>query len=241
VVLVASIRALKVHSGMFKTAAGKPLDHLLAKEDADAVEIGCSNLAKQIGNARLYGIPCVVAINRFQTDTAKEISVVHRSALEHGAFDCVTSDIYRRGSSGGRDLARAVMVAAQGKPRLKFLYEPEMSIKAKIETIAKKVYGARGVRFEKTAEDNIAAYNKLGYSRLPVCMAKTHLSLSHDPLLKGAPCDFDLPVRDIRPAVGAGFLCALCGKIQTMPSLPSHPAGERIDIDSRGNLIYVRR
>jgi formate--tetrahydrofolate ligase len=240
VVLVASIRALKVHSGMFKMIAGKPLDHRMAKENVEAVTAGCSNLAKQIENSRLYGMPCIVAINRFPTDTAKEIAALRRSALEHGAFDCIVSDLYRCGSEGGMDLARAVMVAARGKPRFNFLYPLDSTIKGKIETIARKVYGAKAVHFDKAAEENIACYKKLGYDKLPICMAKTHLSLSHDPLLKGAPQNFTLTVRDVRPSIGAGFLYALCGKVQTMPSLPSHPVGEGIDIDSKGRIKYVR-
>jgi formyltetrahydrofolate synthetase len=185
-------------------------------------------------------MPCVVAVNRFPSDTAKEIAAIRRSALEHGALDCVVSDLHKCGSSGGLELAGAVKAAMNGKSRFNFLYPPDMPTKAKIETIARKVYGARGVHFDKAAEENIAAYNKLGYGKLPVCMAKTHLSLSHDPLLKGAPQHFTLTVRDVRPSIGAGFLYALCGKIQTMPSLPSHPAGEKIDIDSKGRMRYVR-
>jgi len=239
VVLVASIRALKVHSGMFKMTVGKPLDRHMDKESVEAVERGCSNLVKQIENSRLYSMPCVVAVNRFPTDTSREIAAVQACALEHGAFDCIVSDIYRCGSKGGMDLARAVMAAARGKSRPNFLYPLEMPIAAKIETIARKVYGAKAVHFDKAAEENIAAYKKLGYDKLPICMAKTHLSLSHDPLLKGAPQNFTLPVRDVRPSIGAGFLYVLCGKIQTMPSLPSHPAGEKIDIDPKGRLKYV--
>jgi formate--tetrahydrofolate ligase len=240
VVLVASIRALKIHSGRFKMTAGKPLDVHLSKESVEAVEVGCSNLAKQIENARLYGTICIVAVNRFPTDKPNEIAAVRRCALEHGAFDCVVSDMYRYGSKGGVDLAKAVMIAAQARPRFSFLYTPEMPTKEKITTIAKRVYGAKNVHFEKAAEDHIAAYTRLGYGNLPVCMAKTHLSLSHDPLLKGAPLDFTLPVRDVRPSIGAGFLYVLCGKIQTMPSLPSKPAGESVDIDSKGRLRYVK-
>lgn len=237
VVLVASVRALKIHSGMYKMTVGRPLGRDIVKENVDAVEIGAQNLEKQIENVRLYGLPCVVAINRFDTDKAREIEAVRRKALDAGAFDCVTANVFRYGSKGGVELARAVEEAASVTSRVTFLYPPEMPIKKKIETIAMKVYGAKGVHFEKAAEENIALYEKLGFGKLPICMAKTHLSLSHDPNLKGAPKGFVLPVRDVRPSIGAGFLYALCGKVLTMPSLPSHPVGERVDIDSKGRMV----
>jgi len=240
VVIVASIRALKIHSGMFRMTAGKPLDAAVYKENCEAVEIGCANLEKQIENCRLYGAPVVVAINRFPSDTNREIAALRRKALEAGAFDCVASDLYRYGSEGGAELARVTMVASQMKSRFELLYPDDAPITQKIETIATKVYGAKNVHYDKLAEENIALYRKLGFNRLPICMAKTHLSLSHDPALKGAPSGFTLPVRDVRPSIGAGFLYALCGKIQTMPSLPSHPAGEDIDVDAKGRLRYVR-
>lgn len=238
-VLVCSIRALKIHSGMFKMAPGRPLHRDIIKENLHALEIGCVNLIKQIENSMLYGAPCVVAINRFSTDSDKEVEMVRKAALKAGAFDCVASELHRYGSRGGLVLARSVMNASKARSRFRFLYTPEMPTKVKIEMIAKHVYGAKGVHFEKAAEDNIALYKKLGYEKLPVCMAKTHLSLSHDPNLKGRPDDFILPIRDIKPSIGAGFLYALCGKMLTMPSLPTHPAGENIDIDVKGNLRYV--
>ncbi|OGW83715.1 MAG: formate--tetrahydrofolate ligase [Omnitrophica bacterium RIFCSPLOWO2_01_FULL_45_10] len=236
-VLVCSIRALKMHSGRFTVVAGKPLDKGLVKEDLEAVEAGCSNLEKQIENIKIFGIPCVVAINRFDTDSTKEIDLVKSIALKDGAFDCVVSEVHKHGSKGGVDLAKAVVRAAGCKSNFKFLYPQEAPIKEKIETIAKRIYGASGVRYEQLADENIALYEKLGYDKLPICMAKTHLSLSHDPNLKGRPRDFALPIRDIKPSVGAGFLYALCGEMRTMPSLPSHPAGEHIDIDSKGNIV----
>lgn len=235
-VLVLSIRALKAHSGMFKISAGRALDKTIEKENVDAVEAGCANLEKQIENVRIFGVPCVVAINRFVTDTDREIAVVRRSALDSGAFDCVESHVYRNGSKGGRELASAVVAAASCRAKTRFLYPLDTPIKTKIETIAKKIYGAKSVHYGPVAEEHIALYTKLGYTKLPVCMAKTHLSLSHDPNLKGRPEGFDLYVRDLRPSIGAGFLYALCGKTVTMPGLPTHPAGERIDIDSKGRL-----
>ncbi|MCX5686410.1 MAG: formate--tetrahydrofolate ligase, partial [Candidatus Omnitrophica bacterium] len=239
VVLVASIRALKVHSGMYKTAVGKPLSRDLERENLDALSHGCANLEKQIENVRLYGAPCIVAINRFATDTDREVALVRSRALEAGAFDCVTSDLYRFGSRGGINLARSCLEACKTKSRFTLLYPSKMAIKDKIERIARDVYGAKSVHYEPAAEENIALFKKLGYSNLPVCMAKTHLSLSHDPNLKGAPKNFTLPIRDVRPSIGAGFLYALCGKTLTMPSLPAHPAGEKIDIDAKGRMRYV--
>ena len=233
-VLVCSIRALKIHSGMFKMTVGKPLGEEIKKENLRAVELGCSNLKKQIENVCIYGVPCVVAINRFASDTEKEIGLVKKIALETGAFDCVTSEVYKKGSAGGVSLARAVMKAAVSKSNFKFLYKPEASIKEKIEIIATKIYGAKSVSYEPQAEESIAVFERLGLGKLSICMAKTPLSLSHDPKMKGVPKDFTLPVREIRPSVGARFLYALCGKVLTMPSLPSHPVGECMDVDAKG-------
>ncbi|MDD5428918.1 MAG: formate--tetrahydrofolate ligase [Candidatus Omnitrophica bacterium] len=238
-VLVASVRALKIHSGMLKMVVGKPLGKELSAEHLDALEMGFPNLEKQIENVRLHGVPCVVAINRFATDTDREIELLRRKALEFGAFSCAVSDVHKRGSLGGIELAKAVIDACSANSSFNYLYPLDMPIEKKIETIAMKVYGAKGVHFEKCAEDNIKLYKKLGFSDLPICMAKTHLSLSHDPKAKGSPRDFILPVRDVKPSIGAGFLYALCGKILTMPSLPSKPVGEHIDIDAKGRLKYV--
>lgn len=236
-VLVCSIRALKMHSGRFNVVAGKPLDKDLIEENLEALEAGCANLEKQIENIKVFGIPCVVAINRFDMDTSREIELVRKIALERGAFDCVTSEVWRNGSKGGVDLAMAIVRASSAKSDFKFLYPLNISIKDKIETIAKKIYGAKDVRYEPQAEENIALYERLGCDKLPVCMAKTHLSLSHDPNLKGRPRNFTLPVKEIRPSIGAGFLYALCGEMRTMPSLPSHPLGEKIDMDSKGHIV----
>jgi formate--tetrahydrofolate ligase len=241
VVLVCSVRALKIHSGIYKMVVGKPLEKRIIKENLEAVEGGCVNLEKQIENSRLYGVPCIVAINRFSTDTDKEIEAVRKKALNSGAFDCVVSDCYRYGSKGGENLARAVMGACRGNSKFRFLYSLDLSIKDKIETIAQIVYGARSVHFEPGASESIALYEKFGFKKLPICMAKTHLSLSHDPKLKGAPKDFVLPIRDVKPSIGAGFLYALCGKMLTMPSLPAHPCGENIDIDNKGRMRYVHK
>jgi len=233
-VLVVSIRALKVHSGIFKMTVGKPLDKSIEKENLKAVELGAENLKKQIENVTIHGLPCVVAINRFGTDSDKEVALVKKIALENGAHSCVASEVFAKGSTGGIALGKAVVEASQAKNSFKFLYSSSTSIKDKMEKIAKDIYGAKAVSYEPLAYANVETYEKLGLGKLPICVAKTHLSLSHDPALKAAPKDFVLPVREIRPSVGAGFLYALCGKILTMPSLPSHPVGECIDVDAKG-------
>ncbi len=236
-VIVATVRALKMHSGEFTVVAGKPLDEGLRKENLPALEAGCSNLRKHIENMKKFGIPVVVAVNRFTDDTDAEIERVRRIAKEAGAEDAVPSEVWAKGGAGGEDLAKAVVAACDKPSNFKFLYPDEMPIKEKIETIATEIYGADGVDFAPLAEQKIKQYTEYGWDRLPICMAKTHLSLSHDPALKGAPTNYRLPVRDIRASVGAGFLYPLCGDMRTMPGLPSVPAGTKIDIDENGNVV----
>ena len=236
VVIVCSIRALKAHSGRFKIVAGMPLDTCLEKEDIPAIEEGICNLEKQIENVSLFGVPVVVAINRFTCDTQKEIEFVKEKAKEFAAFDCCVSEVWKKASKGGLELARSVIKAAGERKKFKFLYSSDLPIKEKIKTIATKIYGAKDVQYSQEAEKKIKIYTEFGWDKLPICMAKTHLSLSHDPNLKGRPRDFILPIRDIRASIGAGFLYPLCGKMQTMPGLPSRPAGEKIDIDKKGNI-----
>jgi formate--tetrahydrofolate ligase len=236
-VVVCSVRALKMHSGRFKITAGKPLDEGLLKEDLDSLQKGLANLEKHIENVKLFGIPVVVAINRFNSDTDKEITLVIKKAKDYGAFDCAVSELWQKGSKGGLDLAQATVKAADQMSSFNFLYSLEASIKEKIEIIAKKIYGAEKVIYSPWASRKIKIYSERGWDKLPICMAKTHLSLSHDPQLKGRPSGFTLPIRDIRASIGAGFLYPLCGSIQTMPGLPSHPAGEKVDIDENGKII----
>ncbi|MCL4459699.1 MAG: formate--tetrahydrofolate ligase [Chloroflexi bacterium] len=231
VVIVASIRALKMHGGVAKVVAGKPLDESLKEENIPALIKGCENLEKQIENMRLFGVPVVVAINRFTTDTDAEIATVQRIAKAAGAEDAIPSEVWAKGGAGGIALAGAVVKAAERLSNFRFLYPLEASIKEKIETIATKIYGADGVDYAPLAEQKIALYTKLGYDKLPICMAKTHLSLSHDPNIKGRPRGFRVPIRDIRASVGAGFLYPLLGEMRTMPGLPSIPAGTFVDID----------
>jgi len=237
VVMVCSIRALKMHSGKFTVVAGKPLDKGLLEENLDAVSEGCSNLEKHIENMKLFGIPVIVAVNKFTPDTDKEIELVRKKAKEAGAEDAVVSDVWATGGKGGEELARAVVKAAEKPNKFKFLYPLEASIKEKIETIATKIYGAKAVSYSAEAEKKIKMYTEMGFDKLPLCMAKTHLSLSHDPTLKGRPTGFTLPIRDIRASVGAGFLYPLCGDMRTMPGLPSVPAGTKVDIDGEGKIV----
>jgi len=236
-VIVCSIRALKAHSGRFKIVAGMLLDTCLEKEDVKAIEEGICNLEKQIENVLIFGIPVVVVINRFSCDTDKEIEFVRKKAKEFGAYDCCVSEVWKKGSKGGIDLAKAVIKAGNLPKKFRFLYPLDLPIKEKIKIIATSIYGAKDVEYADLAETKIKLFTERGWSKLPICMAKTHLSLSHDPNLKGRPKDFILPVRDIRASIGAGFLYPLCGKMQTMPGLPSHPVGENIDIDGNGNII----
>jgi formate--tetrahydrofolate ligase len=237
VVIVATIRALKMHSGKFKVVAGKPLDPGLSKENLEAVKSGCENLEKQIENMRYFGVPVVVAINRFNTDTDAEIKLIKKISLKAGALEACISDIHAKGGAGGIEMAEAVVRACEKKKKFRFLYPLKASIKEKIETIAKKIYGADGVTYLPAAEKAISMYTEMGYGNLPICMAKTHESLSHDKTLKGRPTGFTVPIRDVRLSAGAGFLYPILGEMRTMPGLPSVPAGEKIDIDSEGKIV----
>ena len=237
VVLVATIRALKMHSGDFKVAAGRPLDSKMLQENVDAVERGCCNLVKHIENVKLFGIPVVVAVNKFTTDADSEVNAVRELALEAGADSVATSDVWAHGGKGGAELAEAVVEACEKPSDFKFLYPDDASIKEKIHAIATKVYGAKDVSYESAAKKKLKIFKKLGYTKLPICMAKTHRSLSHVPTRVGVPKDYTLPIRDIRASVGAGFLYPLCGEMSTMPTLPTRPAGEKIDIDEDGNVV----
>ena len=232
VVLVATIRALKMHGGGPKVVAGKPLDSAYTDENLDLLKAGLPNMLHHIKTARKFGIPVVVAINSFTTDTAAELAMVRKSAIEEGgAEDAVVCNHWALGGEGAVDLANAVIAAGKKPANFHFLYPLEKSIKEKIEIIAREVYGADGVDYSPEAEERIASYTRLGFDKLPICMAKTHLSLSHDPTLKGVPTGFRIPVRDIRASVGAGFLYPLLGKMATMPGLPTRPAFYDIDID----------
>ncbi|MHB8926715.1 MAG: formate--tetrahydrofolate ligase [Bacillota bacterium] len=237
-VVVATVRALKMHGGAFRVVPGKEMDKaLVAKENMEALAKGCENLEKQIENMKMHGLEVVVAINQFDTDSEKEIQFIHDRAIKAGAADAVLSQVWAKGGAGGKELAEAVIKATSKPSNFHFLYPLEASIKEKIETIATKVYGADGVDYSPLAERRIRLYTKLGYDKLPICMAKTHLSLSHDPNLKGRPRGFRVPIRDVRASVGAGFLYPLLGEMRTMPGLPSVPAGTKYDVDENGKVL----
>lgn len=231
VVLVATVRALKMHGGGPKVVAGKPLDAAYTEENLDLLRAGLPNLKKHIQNALGYGIPVVVAVNSFADDTEAEVELVREAALEAGAEDSVVSRHWMEGGAGAAALAEAVVKAVEKPSNFKFLYPLDISIKEKIEIICKKIYGADGVDYEPEAEAKIELYTRLGFDDLPLCMAKTHLSLSHDPLLKGVPTGFRVPIRDIRASVGAGFLYPLVGAMSTMPGLPTRPVFYDVDLD----------
>jgi formyltetrahydrofolate synthetase len=232
VVMVATVRALKMHGGGPKVVAGKPLDQAYIHENLDLLRAGLGNLLHHIQTAKKYGIPVVVAVNRFISDTPAELEMVRKAAIEGGAEDAVICDHWEKGGEGAIDLANAVVAACEKPSHFKFLYPLEGSIKEKIETIAHEVYGADGVDYLPEAEERIAEYTRLGFDKLPICVAKTHLSLSHDPTLKGVPKGFRIPIRDIRASVGAGFLYPLAGTMSTMPGLPTRPVFMEIDIET---------
>lgn len=236
-VLVCTVRGLKAHSGRYDIKPGHPLDPRLAQEDLPALQAGIPNLVKQIENVTGFGIPVVVAVNRFPDDTDAEHETIREAAHAAGATAAVSHTMHGDGGEGGVDLADAVAHACAVPSSFELTYPDDEPIEAKIGSIARGIYGADGVEFSKDATRAIARFTAAGYGDLPVCMAKTHLSLSHDPELKGRPTGWTLPVRDIRLSAGAGFLYALCGDIMTMPGLPSHPAGERVDIDEDGQIV----
>ena len=231
VVIVATIRALKMHGGGPKVVAGKPLAPEYTDENLALLEKGLPNMVAHIRNALRFGVPVVVAVNRFAADTDAEIELVRKAAVGAGAEDAVMADHWAEGGAGAVALAKAVIAACQKPADFRFLYPLEWDIKKKIETIATQIYGADGVEYTPEAEAKVALYTRLGFDKLPICMAKTHLSLSHDPALKGVPKGFKIPVRDIRASVGAGFLYPLCGDMRTMPGLPTRPVYYDVDID----------
>ncbi len=231
VVLVATIRALKMHGGGPKVVAGQPLDSAYTEENLELLEKGAPNLVKMIENARRFGIPVVVAVNRFSDDTDAEVALVRRLAIAAGAEDAVMSNHWAEGGAGAVELGKAVIAACQKPSDFRFLYPLEMSIKEKIEIIVREMYGGAGAEYSSEAEKKIELYTRNGFDKLPICMAKTHLSLSHDPNLKGVPTGFIVPVRDIRASVGAGFLYPLLGTMSTMPGLPTRPGYYDVDLD----------
>ena len=237
VVLVATVRALKTHSGRFEVKPGKPLDERLQAEDLESLSEGLPNLDAHIESMKRYGLPVVVVVNTFATDTPAEHTLIRERALASGADFAVSHDVHGSGGMGGIELAEAVVQACELPKHVRLLYPDHVTIKEKIEAVALGIYGADGVTYSSEAEESIATYTRLGYGRMPVCIAKTQFSLSHDPTLKGRPRKWRLPVRDVRASVGAGFLYPLCADIRTMPGLPTTPAGNGIDLDENGAIV----
>jgi formate--tetrahydrofolate ligase len=236
VVLVATVRALKAHSGHFEVKPGRPLDERLTSEDLASLSEGICNLEAHIESLKQFGVPVVVSTNSFPTDTPAEHTFIRERALAAGADFAVSHDVHACGGAGGIELAEAVVEACETPGKFRFLYSDDDSIEAKIAAIATKVYGAEGVTYSSEAEEAIATFKRLGYGRMPVCVAKTQFSLAHDPTLKGRPRQWHLPVRDVRASVGAGFLYPLAADIRTMPGLPTRPAGDHIDLDGQGRI-----
>lgn len=230
VVLVATVRALKMHGGGPKVVAGRPLDKAYTAENLELVRAGVANLEAHIRIARKFGIPVVVAINSFPTDTPAEWEVVREAALRAGAFEAVVAHHWAKGGEGAIALAQAVAQAAEEPAQFRFLYDVTLPIKEKIEILAREIYGAEGVDYSIEAEEKIQLYTGLGYDKMPICMAKSHLSLSHEPSWKGVPRGYRFPIRDIRASIGAGFLYPLAGELSTMPGLSSKPSFMNIDI-----------
>jgi formate--tetrahydrofolate ligase len=235
-VLVATVRALKAHSGRYKVVAGRPLPEELLAENPDDVLAGADNLRKQIENIRLHGVSPVVAVNAFPTDYRSEHDAI-RSVAEQAGARVAVSNHFTSGGKGALELAEAVAEAAEEPADFTLLYPDSADLRTKIETVATRVYGADGVTFQPAAARALADYEANGFGSLPVCIAKTHLSLSSDPTLLGAPTGWTLPVREVRASVGAGFVYPICGDMRTMPGLGSHPAAERIDIDEHGEIV----
>ncbi len=223
-VLVATVKALKHH--------GDDPDGGL-----EAIERGAANMIRHLGIIREFGINAVVALNRFPDDTDAEIELVRELALANGAYAAETNEGVTKGGEGAAALAEAVVAAAEEPNRFDFVYELDAPIEQKIEAIAKRVYGADGIYVLKTAQDKIRQFNQAGFDKLPICMAKTHLSLAHDAALTNAPTGFTVTIRDIRAYTGAGWLVALCGDMQTMPGLSASPAAFNVDIDEEGRTV----
>ncbi|MCI0771851.1 MAG: formate--tetrahydrofolate ligase [Chloroflexi bacterium] len=237
VVLVATVRALKMHGGGPKVTAGGSLDSVYREENLELVRAGTANLQHHVRNALKFGVPVVVAVNAFHTDTDQEHEIVLKAALEAGAVEAVVTQHWALGGAGAVELAEAVRRTAEKPTNFDYLYPLDASIRDKIQTICTEIYGASGVEYSALAEEQIERYEALGLSDLPICMAKTHLSLSHDPSLKGVPKDFVVPIREIRASAGAGFLYPLAGKMMTMPGLPTRPAYFDVDLDLESGRV----
>jgi formyltetrahydrofolate synthetase len=237
-VIVCTVRALKAHSGRYRVVAGRPLDPKLLQEDVSAVEAGIANLEKHIENVVThFGVPAVVCLNRFTSDTDAEVAFIRERALAAGALACEVSEVWEHGGAGGEALANAVVMAASQPNGFAFLYPLDAPVADKLTAVATKLYGADGVDISPEAKRQIDRYTAWGLGNLPVCIAKTHLSLSADAAKRGRPQGFRVPVREVKPSAGAGFLVAYLGEIRTMPGLPSEPAANHVDIDDQGRVV----
>ncbi|MCP4179322.1 MAG: formate--tetrahydrofolate ligase [bacterium] len=234
-VVVCTVRAIKTHSGKFKVIPGRPLEEKLVSEDLESLAAGVENLRAHIAHANLYGIPAVVAINTFPTDTPAEIEFLKKKSLEFGAYRVAVSTVHPDGGEGGKELAHAIVDACDKESDFHMLYEDSLPLKEKIEKISKEVYGADGVEFSESASRQLDEFQK-NFGHLPICMAKTQYSLSADPNLKGAPKGFKVPVREAILSAGSGFVYILTGAITTMPGLGSNPSYMKVDIDKEGNV-----
>lgn len=241
-VIVVSLRSLKMHGGAGKVIPGKPLPKEIKEKNIDALIKGSENLKKHIENIKLHGIKAVVNLNYFEGDNSEEIDLLNKISLDFGACGFVVSEVFLKGGEGGIDLAKMVIKQTENNinNNFEFLYSLDAPIEEKIKIIATKIYGASDIKISEKAKKVIDLLNELNLSMLPVCMAKTHLSLSHDPKLKGKPEGFVLPIDNIRISNGAGFIVVYSGEISTMPSLPSDPIGKYIDIDEFGNIYGLK-
>jgi formyltetrahydrofolate synthetase len=237
VVLVATVRALKMHGGGPKVVAGRPLAPEYTDENLELLSKGLGNMQHHIKNAKRFGVNVVVAVNSFKDDTPAEVELVRKAAIEAGAEDAVVARHWMEGGAGAVKLAEAVVAACEKPTNFKFLYPLELSIKEKIEIICKEIYGADGVEYSPEAEAKVELYTRLGFDKLPLCMAKTHLSLSHEVEWKGVPTGYKVPIRDIRASVGAGFLYPLLGTMRTMPGLPTRPVFYDVDLDLKTGRV----
>ncbi|KAI5462666.1 formate--tetrahydrofolate ligase-domain-containing protein [Mariannaea sp. PMI_226] len=237
IVIVATVRALKVHGGGPPIAPGAPLNPVYKEENVEILRAGCVNLKKQIANAKSFGIPVVVAINKFATDTDAEIAALREEAIAAGAEDAILSNHWAEGGKGAVDLAKGVIAASEKPKELSLTYGLTGTVKDRLEAISQKMYGAASVEFSELAQKKVDTYTRQGYGHLPICVAKTQYSLSHDPELKGAPTGFTVPIRDVRMAAGAGYLYALAADIQTIPGLPTAPGYLNVDVDAETGAI----
>jgi methylenetetrahydrofolate dehydrogenase (NADP+)/methenyltetrahydrofolate cyclohydrolase/formyltetrahydrofolate synthetase/formate--tetrahydrofolate ligase len=237
VVMVATVRALKTHGGGPKVVAGRPLDSVYTEENLPLLRAGMANLEAHLATVARFGVPVVVAINQFSTDSQHELDLIKQSAVNAGAFAAVSTTHHASGGEGARQLAEAVVDACDESSQFGFLYPLDRPIKEKIETIATEIYRAGSVEYSPLASAQIDDFEKAGFGYLPICMAKTHLSISHDPTLKGAPHDYVMTVREVRASVGAGFISPMLGEMRTMPGLGATPAFMRVDVDENGEVV----